>query len=203
MSKNTRNRILLTAVAALLLVAVTVGGTMAWLADDTDPVINEFTPTNISVDLTESKDEDTTKENHQFQMVPGAVIEKDPKVTVTNNDFDAYLFVKITESTNLEDYIEYVIADGWTAIDGTDTVIWREVKKGDSVKTFSIIATENTDGTKTNDTVKVLTTLKNTDMDTAKTNVPTLTFQAYVIQSENLTTSDMAAIYALAQADAN
>lgn len=46
MSKNTRNRILLTAVAALLLVAVAVGGTVAYLNATSNAVVNTFTPSS-------------------------------------------------------------------------------------------------------------------------------------------------------------
>ena len=56
MSKNTRTRILLTAVAALLLVAMTVGGTLAWLQDTSDTVENTFTASNIDVELDEIQD---------------------------------------------------------------------------------------------------------------------------------------------------
>ena len=180
MSKNTRNRILLTAVAALLLVIMTVGGTLAYLTAQTNAITNTFEPTSIDIDLAETTED--------YDMVPGATIAKDPKVTVTNADVvDVYAFVQITKSDVLDNYISYTVADGWNQLkDENDKdvegVFYREVKAADSTKTFSVLA---------NDQVTVKTTVSSTMMeDLAKENAvqPTLTFQAYAIQSQYLET---------------
>ena len=61
--------------SAALIVCATVAGTLAWLTDTTDPVVNTFTVGDINITLTESK-------NLDLKMVPGRTITKDPKVTV-------------------------------------------------------------------------------------------------------------------------
>lgn len=92
MSKNTRNRILLTAVAALLLVCVAVGGTLAWLVDQTTPVVNEFKTTGIDIDLTETKNDG---DKWTMEMIPGTSESKNPTVSVEKTTtVDIILFVK-------------------------------------------------------------------------------------------------------------
>lgn len=50
--------------SAALIVCATVAGTLAWLTDTTDPVVNTFTVGDINITLTES-------ENLDLKMVPG------------------------------------------------------------------------------------------------------------------------------------
>lgn len=186
MSKNTRNRILLTALAALLLVVVAVGGTVAYLKAQTTTVTNTFTTSSIGVELKET----TTS----YQMIPGGDISKDPKVTVTNSDTDAYVFVKIEKSTNFDNFMEYTIADGWTAVDVEgETVYYREVSKTATTKTFSVLQDDKV-SVKTNVTKEQMAALT----DTTK---PTLSFTAYVIQKDNITETDMAKVYGMAKAN--
>lgn len=185
MSKNTRTRILLVAVAALLLVTMTVGGTLAWLQADTTPVTNTFTPTTLSVTLTETK---PGSQGGEAEMVPGATIEKDPKVSYTS-DVDAWLFVQITESSNLDDFISYGIADGWTLVTGTDNVYYREVAASEAGGPFSVI--EDAEGVADHVTVKDSVTKAMMDALIADESLnPTLAFKAYIIQK---TAADTAA----------
>ena len=186
MSKNTRNRILLTAVAALLLVTMAVGGTIAWLQDYTEPVTNTFTTSNIDITL----DEDTT----DYKMVPGNAIAKDPHVTVIDNSEACYVFVKIDKANGYDTYLEdYDVADGWTHYTGeapdpyeASEVFYRIVPTSTKDEVFYILkGGEN--GVNTNGQVVVQTGVNNTQMDTAKTTAPTLTFTAYAVQQANLT----------------
>ena len=57
--------------SAALIVCATVAGTLAWLTDTTDPVVNTFTVGDINITLTEC-------ENLDLKMVPGQPIRKDP-----------------------------------------------------------------------------------------------------------------------------
>lgn len=155
--------------ALTLLVAGVVGGTLAWLTDRTAEVKNTFTVGDINIGLTE-----TTAD---YKMVPGNTIAKDPTVTVKANSEACWLFVKVTESTDLKDFITYAIAEGWTALPGVDGVYYREVPASAADQTFSVLkgdaVTVNSDVTK--------------EMLTAKdfTN-PTLTFKAYAVQKDNV-----------------
>lgn len=161
--------------ALTLLVAGVVGGTLAWLTDQTAEVKNTFTVGNINIGLTE-----TTAD---YKMVPGNTIAKDPTVTVKANSEACWLFVKVTESTDLKDFITYAIAEGWTALPGVDGVYYREVPASAADQTFSVLA---------GDAVTVKSDVTRTMLETAKTDAPTLTFKAYAIQKDHFATADAA-----------
>lgn len=161
--------------ALTLLVAGVVGGTLAWLTDQTAEVKNTFTVGDINIGLTET----TT----DYKMVPGNTIAKDSTVTVKANSEACWLFVKVTESTDLKDFITYAIAEGWTALPGVDGVYYREVPASAADQTFSVLA---------GDAVTVKSDVTRTMLETAKTDAPTLTFQAYAIQRDHFATADAA-----------
>ncbi len=171
MKKNTLALVL----ALTLLVAGVVGGTLAWLTDQTAEVKNTFTVGDINIGLTE-----TTAD---YKMVPGNTIAKDPTVTVKANSEACWLFVKVTESTDLKDFITYAIAEGWTALPGVDGVYYREVPASAADQTFSVLA---------GDAVTVKSDVTRTMLETAKTDAPTLTFKAYAIQKDHFATADAA-----------
>ena len=155
--------------ALTLLVAGVVGSTLAWLTDQTAEVKNTFTVGDINIGLTET----TT----DYKMVPGNTIAKDPTVTVKANSEACWLFVKVTESTDLKDFITYAIAEGWTALPGVYGVYYREVPASAADQPFSVLkgdaVTVNSDVTK--------------EMLTAKDFAnPTLTFKAYAVQKDNV-----------------
>lgn len=155
--------------ALTLLVAGVVGSTLAWLTYQTAEVKNTFTVGDINIGLTET----TT----DYKMVPGNTIAKDPTVTVKANSEACWLFVKVTESTDLKDFITYAIAEGWTALPGVDGVYYREVPASAADQPFSVLkgdaVTVNSDVTK--------------EMLTAKDFAnPTLTFKAYAVQKDNV-----------------
>ena len=155
--------------ALTLLVAGVVGGTLAWLTDQTAEVKNTFTVGDINIGLTET----TT----DYKMVPGNTIAKDPTVTVKANSEACWLFVKVTESTNLKDFITYAIADGWAALPGVVGVYYREVPASDADQAFPVLA---------GNAVTVNNTVTKTMLETAKTDAPTLTFKAYAVQKDNV-----------------
>lgn len=161
--------------ALTLLVAGIVGGTLAWLTDQTAEVKNTFTVGDINIGLTE-----TTAD---YKMVPGNTIAKDPTVTVKANSEACWLFVKVTESENLDTFITYAIAEGWTALPGVDGVYYREVPASAADQTFSVLA---------GDAVTVKSDVTRTMLETAKTDAPTLTFKAYAIQKDHFATADAA-----------
>lgn len=176
-----------------LLVGSAIGGTLAWLTDDTDPVTNTFTVGNIEIDLGET----TT----DYKMIPGNDIAKDPKVTVVAGSEDAWVFVKVAKSSNFDDYLTYTIADGWTALaDDKDnsaltTVYYREYT-GDEAANYPVLKDNKTHvkNTVTKDDMDALLVKENGEFkldgngnfvyDADK--VPTLTFTAYAIQKANV-----------------
>ena len=187
-----RNRIkpLLTLCCALLLVAAGVFGTLAYLTG-TDTVNNTFTVGNVKITLDEAKvttdgtpveGADRVKAN-EYHLLPGHTYTKDPTVTVKANSEACWLFVQVTKSENLDTFITYAIAEGWTALSGVDGVYYREVPASAADQTFSVLA---------GDAVTVKSDVTRTMLETAKTDAPTLTFQAYAIQRDHFATADAA-----------
>lgn len=178
-------KLIIAIIALTMVFSCLVGATVAYLFVKTTPVTNTFSPSNIDLTLTETE--------RTYQMVPGVVLAKDPKVTVTS-DIVSYVFVKIEESDNFDTYMTYAIADGWellntttgeateiaagTDLDGT-YFLFREVAAGGGE--FGILA---------NNEVTVLRTVTKADMEPLyddndnvdEANQPKLTFTAYAIQ---------------------
>ena len=146
MSKNTRTRILLTAVAALLLVTMAVGGTIAWLQDTSAPVENTFKTSTVDVSITE-----TTGNN--YQVIPGVNITKDPVVTYTTN-VDSYVYVKM-DKTAWNDDMTFEMADHWIDLPGYEDEVWYYVVDVNNDK--NNVATSVTDELQViaNDTITV------------------------------------------------
>lgn len=180
--RNVASKLLvLLLVLSLTLVGV-IGGTLAWLMTKTDSVVNTFTYGNIKIDLEETDPEDDDDpSNNTFPMVPGNPIAKDPKVTVKADSEDCWLFVKIDESANLDDFITYVVAGGWAALDEETYpgVYYRRVDKSEEDVTFSVLAGDEVTvkETVTKDMLEALD-------KTAETNYPKLTFTAYAVQRD-------------------
>lgn len=179
--------------AAMMIVGIAAGGTLAWLADKTDPVTNTFTVGSIDIDLTESEDLD-------LKMVPGKTITKDPKITVTDGSEDSYVFVKIEKSENYGTFLEnYTVADGWKLVaeEGNVSVYYREYEATTGAAEYPVLKGNQ---------VKVLTTVTKAQLDAVKAapgTAPTLTFTAYAIQSADLGTTDIATIWEMAQSAAS
>lgn len=111
MKNKKRNVALL--LACVLAFGCGIGATIAWLTDKTEPVANTFTTSEVGLKLTE-----TTKE---FKMIPGWTIDKDPVVTVEAGSEDCWVFLKVEETSNLDEYICYEIdTNNWTRLDLED-----------------------------------------------------------------------------------
>lgn len=165
--------------ALVLVFGAAVGGTIAYLTDTTGPVTNTFTVGNIDIGLAETATD--------FKMVPGCDITKDPKVTVMANSEACWLFVRIDESSNLDDFISYTVASDWTQGDGTNipsNVWYRSVTASTTDQTFSVL---------TGDEVTVKNTVTKAMMDALTDNTrPTLTFTACAVQADGLNTAEAA-----------
>ncbi len=163
--------------AAALILGGTIGGTMAWLIDDTTPVKNTFTGSDIEIGLTE------TKEN--FKMVPGHTIDKDPTVTVAEGSEDCYVFVKIEKSDNYDTYLApYVIADDWSKLE--DGVYYRKVMTTDTSREFSLLASGTYENFTWEDNQVLVkpevTKGQMNEINDGTVDEPTLTFTAYAVQ---------------------
>ena len=207
-----KKKILLASIVALsLALLVAVGGTVAWLIDTDGSAVNTFTPSDVDITLTETynvdSNNDSTTDAWMKQMIPGNVLEKDPKVKVeTETNVAIWLYVEITESANLDSYIAYAIASGWNLLGGTvgetintDTndgtyVIYREVTT--SGETYDILGAGSYTGSGYTVTwganhVGVKPEVTKSMMKDL-TSYPTLTFTAYAIQQANTGTAEQA-----------
>lgn len=165
-----KKKIAISIVAVALVLCCAIGGTLAWLTDKTDPVVNTFTVGDINIDLTET----TT----DYKMVPGNTIAKDPKVTVKANSEACYLFVKVTKSGNFDQFLTYEMADGWTQYEGTTDVWYREVAASNANQEFEVLKDSK---------VTVKGTVTKEMMTSSDFTNPTLTFKAAAVQTANLT----------------
>ena len=186
-----RKKLLITIACLSVILCTLITGTIAWLIDDTESIVNKFTPSNIKVELTEVNKGD----NYKFQMIPGKTYAKDPKVTVTN-DIDCYVFVKVVETNNTWGELKavvYTVDSGWTELQ--DGVYYRVVDATADVadKTFSVIA---------GDKVEINSKLDKAYMASldADSKYPTLTFTAYACQKDGF--NDAAAAWAEASTQA-
>lgn len=121
---KTKSKALLLTLCAVLLVAASVLGTMAYLTS-TDTVTNTFTVGKVEIKLDET---DVTNPNgprvkaNSYKLMPGTTYTKDPTVTVLKGSEDSYVRMKVTfnnaaalmemlpNADNLEDFTPDEIA---------------------------------------------------------------------------------------------
>lgn len=99
---KTKSKALLMTLCAVLLVAASVLGTMAYLTS-TDGVENTFTVGNVKITLDEAKvnADGTVNGNervkgNEYKLMPGHTYVKDPTVTVKAPSVDSYVRMKVT-----------------------------------------------------------------------------------------------------------
>lgn len=177
-------KVLAMACALALTAAIAIGGTIAYLTDKTEEVVNTFTVGNVKIDLTETwntdSDNDQSNDSWQAKLIPGTTYTKDPKISVEEGSEDCYLFFEVVEKNNPKTYLTYALNDdGWTNLNLEGrTVYWREAKGGES---FNLLTGNagHADG---------FVTVKDTVGSTAvpmPSATPTITFKGYAIQSAN------------------
>lgn len=102
---KTRSKALLLTLCALLLVAATIFGTMAYLTS-TDTVTNTFTVGKVNIKLDEAKTNpdgtlvegaERVKAN-SYKLLPGHTYNKDPMVTVLSGSESSYVKMTVTFS---------------------------------------------------------------------------------------------------------
>lgn len=200
-----KKKAIVAVVALVLVLCCAMGGTLAWLVDSTTEVKNTFTYGDINISLWEhklnedgltlSEDVFTGAEQTGFKMIPGNKIKKDPTVTVEADSEASWLFVKIEESENFDDFMTYSIAGGWTRLTEdtkgnaiSDLIYWREVDVSNEQQAFEVLEDNEVSvlGTVTKDNLNAL------DANDAN-NYPTLTFTAYAVQRDtNIATAAQA-----------
>ena len=144
------------AVALATAAVLVLAGTIAYLADASGIIRNQWDPNHVEVDIAESgiEKDDGTKD---YSIIPGATDEKDPHITV-DTDTDAFVFAAVKDNINNIDgtkYVDYEIADGWTLLEPGDPsdMISQTITKyintfEDHKKTGSVTIDPNDDNTK-------------------------------------------------------
>ena len=190
-----KKKSMIAVVAVVFALCFAIGGTLAWLIDTTSEVKNTFTVGDINIELWEHDYEsdtlgsDTVTGNDNYKMIPGDTLPKDPYVIVKANSEACWLFVKVEKSGNFDDFMTCDIADGWTALNDADNdgvaddgVYYREVgATGDNDSNPLYILESNkvtVNGEVTKDKLSALTS--------EGVELPTLTFTAYAVQSDNV-----------------
>lgn len=113
---------ILTLALVVATLATCFGGTLAYLQDSKSQK-NTFTTGNVYINLDEADvdGEGRTSEDQTYHLFPGAVITKDPTITVTAKSESAWVAAKVTVKGDL-----YGIA----GIAGTDMIDINTVAKG-------------------------------------------------------------------------
>lgn len=159
-------------VISFFLLILGVGTTVSYLVSSSKTVKNTFTIGFVDITLTE-----TTGET--YKIIPGAVVDKDPTVTVKKNSEECWLFVKIEKAGTFDTFCTYEVAEGWTALAGHDGVYYRKVEDQNQNTAFPILK---------DDRILVKDTVTEELLSTITKN-PTLKFTAYAAQSSGLETA--------------
>lgn len=199
-----KKRIIAIALCGALAVGGAVGGTIAWLTDSTDSVVNTFTVGNINIDLSEhaldsdgSLTSSETMEN-SYKMIPGTTLNKDPFVTVKAGSEKCYVFVKANESIGdilynneamtFADFMSYEMDASWKVLDATNGVYYQVVDASSTDTVLNVIKDKQVT---VNDTVTkpMMDALEDAQKETPNASVlPQLTFTAYAVQFDNIGT---------------
>ncbi|MBE5773259.1 MAG: hypothetical protein E7337_04920 [Clostridiales bacterium] len=224
MSKKNRRKMrkaLATMLAALLLVVVSVGATIAYLTDEED-VVNTFTVGNVQISLDEAKveynkesnkyvakGEEREKDQQKYKLLPGIEIVKDPTVTVDANSEESYIRAFVTVS-NIEkvdalfakyawdiDKIVKNVSEDWTVVgnvkdEAADTRTY-EFRYKETVNTLPAEGEEEGDPLKLEALFDTICVPGEIiNDDLANLNNTTITVIAQAIQADGFATADLA-----------
>lgn len=189
-------KILALAIAAVLLVAVSVAGTVAYLTSTTQKVTNEFQPTKVDVAIDEHEyifssntlattfvGEGNTEDT--YKLIPGLTMPKDPHVTVPAGGESVYVYIKVTKENEFDTYITAnVNTNVWSEVSGTDDVWYLTAgpvgNGGAAAGPFYILSTSTTNPY---GEVTVKPEVGGTVDMPAVGSEPKIAFEAFVIQS--------------------
>lgn len=179
---------LTTVLAIVLVVALSVAGTYAYLTSKTATITNTFTVGKVNIDLKETfntdADGDGTKDCWKMQLIPGTSAVKDPTVTVKADSEKCYLFVKFEEKNSPATYLSYTStltdANGWTKLEGESNVWYRVVNKANTNTSFVLLQADNK-----GNMVTVKDSVTNDNM--AEASKAQLVYTAYACQYEGMT----------------
>ncbi|OUN02732.1 hypothetical protein B5G43_15825 [Flavonifractor sp. An92] len=169
-------KIVASASALALTAAVAVGGTLAYLQMATDPIVNTFTAgNNIAITLDEAKisGDGRTEEGQQYTAYVGAVIDKDPTITVDAGSGNCYVFAKVENGFEAGVATTNMNSDNWKLVTGETNVYYYVDDEAQSIMSE-------------NDRAVVFTqvTISNSVTDVSKINGKNITVTGYAVQAD-------------------
>lgn len=139
MQKKTRTKTLALLFCAVLIAAVSVFTTVAFLKDS-DSVKNTFTVGKVAITLDEAKvdgygtavDGASRVKGNSYKLIPGHEYKKDPTVHFAAGSEASYLFVRVEDGiTQIEagtTIAAQILANGWTKLADVGGVYWKQVQ---------------------------------------------------------------------------
>lgn len=205
---KTKRKALLLSLCAVLLVAVSVMGTIAYLTS-TDNVTNTFTVGSVAITLDETDVDNSTvgaerDKANSYKLIPGHTYTKDPIIHVGANSEDCYLFVKVVnEIAAIEEddtaarktkIASQMRAKGWVAVDGqTGVYVYTDANGNKAVSAGSDITVF--------ESFKISGSVNNNTL--AKYSGKTVTVTAYAVQKDGFESNTAAEIWSTAFPAAN
>lgn len=133
MKKSIKTKLAMLSLVGTLLIGGTVGGTLAWLIAESNPVVNTFTVGDITLTLSETFNTDSTndgvdnKDKWIGKIVPGGEDGKDPKLTVGKGSEKCYVYVLIDNNVVVQRKIGDVEKDITVAEPNISSTDWTKV----------------------------------------------------------------------------
>ena len=149
-----------------------IGLSYAFLADQTKTVSNTFTLGDVNITLTESS-------NLDLRLEPCVDIFKDPVITVKEGSVDCTVFIKIDETDNLDEFVDYTVNSSWRALGSAyPNVYFQEVNN--ITKDIPLEILTDNKVTATDFSMEQMGAAK------ANNNMPVLSFTGYAIQKGSI-----------------
>ena len=130
---------------AILLVAGSIAGTMAYLKSTPGTVTNTFTVGKVVITLDETKVDEygvavegaARVTANSYKLIPGHTYKKDPTIHVESGSEACWLFVKVVNDISaIEDgttIATQMATNNWTALEGVANVYYKAHAKNDAV----------------------------------------------------------------------
>ena len=200
---------LMTVLALVLVIAMSVAGTVAYLTS-ADEVVNTFTVGNVAITLDEAEvdangnvvSNDRVKAN-SYKLLPGHNYKKDPMVTVLKGSESSYVKMTVTfsKAAELDAIFAPTGADLTSIFNGYDSATWiyKNVTENTTANTRTYefwyketVAAPNADVALDAlfDSITVPGTINNAQLKTIEG--MTITVNAYAIQADGFANADAA-----------
>ena len=212
------SKALLLMLCAVLLVAASVLGTMAYLTS-TDTVTNTFTVGNVKITLDEKDVDNDNNQNdnvsvdgvirdkaNAYHLLPGHEYTKDPIIHVDADSEDCYVFVtvsneiaaieaaateKMANDSNYVPIVTQITNNGWTQLSAGSDVYYKVYNKTDTDKDLEVFANFMISGDVTVDQLATYAPTT-TEGDTGATTTykyKSIIVNAYAVQKDGFATA--------------